>query len=96
MPNKGGVDAMLIWTIGAVILLALLGSGAFASNNQVRRRNRAQEAWSGESGAEGALRHGPIPRVVAALNGIRLPEHPLFKAGAGGAAHGRSALRQRR
>jgi len=87
---------MLIWTIGAVILLALLGSGAFASNNQVRGRNRAQEAWSADAGAEGAVRHGPIPRVVAALKGILLPEHALVKVGAGGAAPGRSALKQRR
>lgn len=35
---KGGVDAMLIWAIAAVIPVALLGGALLACNGAARRR----------------------------------------------------------
>jgi hypothetical protein len=61
---------MLIWTIVAVIVVALLTSSALASNSQVRRRNRAREAWS-ELGAEIEGRRDLVPILAGTLKGFR-------------------------
>ena len=60
MPTKGGVGAMPMLLVVAVVLVVLLCLGGLAFNARARRRKRVQAAWS-EVGQELRGRHGFIP-----------------------------------
>lgn len=64
----------------AVILVALLALGLWASyNGLVKRRNRTQEAWS-EIDVELKRRHDLIPNLVSTVEGYATHERGTFEA----------------
>ena len=92
VPTEGGVGAMLIWVIVAVIPIALLGSFLLASNGRARRRNRATEVWS-QTEIDYKTRHDLIPKLEETLRGYVFRPRQAFRASATG---GTNAVEQSR
>jgi hypothetical protein len=65
---EGGVDAMLIWVIVAVIPIALLGSALVASKRGASRRNFTSDVWS-ENEVDYKARNDLVPKLEEALRG---------------------------
>ena len=65
---EGGVDAMLIWVIVAVIPIALLGSALLATKGGASRRKLTSDVWS-ENEVDYQARHDLVPKLEEALRG---------------------------
>ena len=76
---KGGVEAMLIWIIVAVISVALLGSVLLASKGGARWRDRTGEMWS-ETEVKYKARHDLIPKLEETLKGYAFHQSETFEA----------------
>jgi hypothetical protein len=76
---EGGVDAMLIWIIVAVIPIALLGSALFAPKSEASRRYPTSEVWS-ETEVEYKARPALIPKPGATLKGHAFHPREAFRA----------------
>jgi hypothetical protein len=95
---EGGVDAMFIWTIVALIPLALLGSALLASKAGARRDNRNRQVWSATE-VDYKARNEPIPTLEEVLKGLYLPLERGFRTGHSGACrrpHRQSNRRDKR
>jgi hypothetical protein len=85
---------MLIWTIVAIIPIALLGSALLASKGAARRRERTPDAWPGTE-VEYKTRHDLIPDLKETLKVYSFPQGESFEPGAALSAPGQPSARWR-